>query len=123
MTPHQQVEIELTAYGLSLPETATAPGWGVTRALTVKGRSFAILGDKGEPINALTITVKLPISAGMVEHLAFMRPRSAWYQQHHWVIAHFGPGDDILAELETLRGWLKQSYVAMAPKRLGRLVG
>ena len=28
--------------------------------------------------------------------------------------------DDVLAEMATLKGWLKQSYVAVAPKTLGR---
>jgi hypothetical protein len=36
------------------------------------------------------------------------------------VTAHFGADDDVLAEMATLRGWLKQSYIAVAPKKLGR---
>ena len=36
--------------------------------------------------------------------------------------AHFGPDDDIAAELPTLRAWMKQSYIAMAPKKLARQV-
>ena len=28
----------------------------------------------------------------------------------------------VLAEMATLKGWLKQSYVAVAPKRLGKVV-
>jgi len=31
-------------------------------------------------------------------------------------------GDDIFAELDTLKAWMLQSYVAVAPKRLGKLV-
>jgi len=37
-------------------------------------------------------------------------------------MACFGPGDDVFAELDTLKAWMLQSYVAMAPKRLGKLV-
>jgi hypothetical protein len=119
-TPHQRAEAVLTAYGLTLPETDVAQGWNVTRTLRVKGRMFAIFGDKGEPADALTVIVKLPISVEMVQHLYFVRESRGWYKQHDWVIAHFGPHDDILAEIDTLEGWLKQSYEAMAPKRLGR---
>jgi hypothetical protein len=119
-TPHQQAEAELAAYGLTLPETDAAQGWSVTRTLRVKGRMFAIFGDKGEPADALTLIVKLPISVEMVQHLYYVRESRGWYKQHDWVIAHFGPNDDILAESDTLKGWLRQSYVAMAPKRLGR---
>ena len=51
-----------------------------------------------------------------------MRPARGWYKQHNWATAHFGPDDDILAEMDTLRGRLKQSYVAEPPKKLGRMV-
>jgi hypothetical protein len=121
-TPHQRAEAELCAYGLTLPETEVAAGWSVTRTLRVKGRMFAIFGDRNEPLDALTIVVKLPISVEMVRHLYFVRESRGWYRQHDWVISHFGPDDDILAEMDTLKGWLRQSYVAMAPRRLGRRV-
>ena len=121
-TPHQQAEAQLTAYGLSLPQTDAAPGWSVTRCLRVRGRMFAVFGDRAEPLDALTLTVKLPISYEMVQDLPFVRQRPGWYRQHRWAIAHFGRDDDILAELDTLKGWLRQSYVAMAPKALVRLL-
>lgn len=121
-TPHEQAEAELTAYGLTLPETDAAPGWTVTRCLRVRGKMFAVFGDKGEPLDALTFIVKLPISYEMIQDLPFVRGGSPWYRQNKWAIAHFGPEDDILAELDTLKGWLRQSYVAMAPRALGRLL-
>lgn len=121
-TPHQRAEAELTAFGLSLPETDVAPGWGVTRYMRVRGKGFAVFGDKDEPLDELTLTVKLPISADMVADLYYVRESKGWYKQHNWVIAHFNPEDDILVELDTLKAWMKQSYVAMAPRRLGRMI-
>jgi len=121
-TRHQQAEAELTAYGLSLPETDLAPGWTDTRYLRVRRKGFAVFGDKGEAHDALTVTLKLPISYEMIQDLPFVRQGSPWYRQNRWAIAHFGPDDDILAELDTLRGWMRQSYVAMAPKALIRLL-
>lgn len=122
MTPHEQAEAELTTYGLTFPEAEVGPGWNLTRVMRIRGRMFAIFGDKGEPLDALTITVKLPVSFEMVQDLYFVRESRGWYRQHQWAIAHFGADDDVLAELPTLKGWLKQSYVAVAPKRLGRQV-
>ncbi len=119
-TPHQRAEAELTAYGLTFPETTAGPGWTTTRALYVRKKMFAVFGATGEALDALTLLMKLPISAEMAEGLPWVRPAKGWYKQHNWVTAHFGPDDDVLAELETLRGWLKQSYVAVAPKKLGR---
>jgi len=119
-TPHQRAEAALTAYGLSFPETTSGPGWQTTRALYVRKKMFCVFGAKGELLNALTLIMKLPISAEMAEELPFVRPAKGWYKQHKWVTAHFGADDDPLAEMETLRGWLKQSYIAVAPKTLGR---
>jgi hypothetical protein len=129
-TPHQRAEAELTKFGLALPETDAAPGWKATRCLRVKGKMFAVFGEPhdmpghkdNKQAEGLTIIVKLPISAEMVGQLYFVREGSGWYKQHNWVIAHFDPEDDILAEMETLKAWLIQSYCAMAPKKLARLV-
>ncbi|MGE0742689.1 MAG: MmcQ/YjbR family DNA-binding protein [Hyphomonadaceae bacterium] len=122
LTPHQRAETELTAYGLSFPETNAGPGWQTTRALYVRKKMFCVFGEKGEPLDALTLIMKLPISAEMAEELPFVRPARGWYKQHNWVTAHFDPEDDVMAEMATLRGWLKQSYIAVAPKRLGRIL-
>ena len=123
MTPHQRAEAELTSYGLSFPETTTGPAWPPTRGLYVRKKMFCVFGEKAQPLDALTILSKLPISAEMAEELDFVRPAKGWFKQHNWVTAHFGTGDDVLAEMTTLKGWLKQSYVAVAPKTLGRMIG
>jgi hypothetical protein len=119
-TPHQHAEAELTAYGLTLPETTRSQGWATLRAIDVRKKTFMLFGEKGQPPDALTIVMKLPISAEMAEGLPFVRPARGWYKQHNWVTAHFGLDDDILSEMQTLKGWLKQSYIAVAPKRLAR---
>src|SRR5262245_258213 len=121
-TPHHRAELELTKYGLTFPETSLGPGWDVTRALYMRKKMFAVFGAKGEALNALTIIMKLPISAEMAQELPFVLPSKGWFKQHNWIRAHFGPDDEILAEMDTLKGWLKQSYVAVAPKKLGKMV-
>jgi hypothetical protein len=121
-TPHQKVEAELTKFGLTLPETDAAPGWPPTRALRVRGKMFFVFGDRKEPEGALTMIMKLPVSAEMVQDLYFVRESKGWFKQHDWVIARFEADDDILAEMETLKAWMIQSYCAMAPKKLARLV-
>lgn len=121
-TPHQQAEAELTEYGLSLPETEVGPGWPPTRCLKVRGKMFYVFGDRKEPEGALTLIMKLPISAEMVQDLYYVRESKGWFKQHDWVIAHFGPEDDILTEMDTLKAWLIQSYCAMAPKKLAKMV-
>ncbi|MBK6704653.1 MAG: MmcQ/YjbR family DNA-binding protein [Caulobacteraceae bacterium] len=119
-TPHQRTEAELTAYGFTFPETNAGPAWQTTRGLYVRKKMFAVFGEKAQPLNELTMIMKLPISAEMAAELPFVRPARGWYKQHNWVTAYFGAGDDVLAEMDTLRGWLKQSYIAVAPKTLGK---
>lgn len=121
-TPHEKAEAQLTQYGLTLPETDAAPGWKTTRCLRVRGKMFCVFGPGDTRRDELTIFVKLPISAQMVQDLPFVRESKGWYKQHDWVIAHFDADDDILAEMDTLRGWLLQSYRAMAPKKLAKLI-
>jgi hypothetical protein len=121
-TPHQRAEDDLTAYGLTFPETTSGPAWIPARGLYVRKKMFCVFGARGEALDALTIIMKLPISAEMAEELDFVRPAKGWFKQHNWVTAHFGPDDDALAEMATLKGWLKQSYIAVAPKKLGRLL-
>ena len=122
-TPHQKAEAELTAYALGLPETDLVPGWGPTRYLRVRRKGFCIFGDRDQGPDALTIILKLPVAAEMVQQLYYVREASGWFRQHNWIIARFDAEDDILAELDTLKAWVKQSYVAVAPKTLARLVG
>lgn len=123
--PCRRAEAELLTYGLSLPETDLAPpGRDLEsfRYLRVAGKGFTVLGERDERPDELTLTVKLPISAEMVADLPFVRESTGWYRRHNWVIAHFGPDDDVLAELGTLKAWMLQSYMAVAPRRLARQV-
>lgn len=121
-TPHQRAEAELIAYGLSLPETDVVP-WATadSRYMRVKGKGFAVFGHEAQA-DELRIVLKLPVSYEMIQDLPFVRPSRGWNHQHKWASVVFGTGDDPLSELETLKAWMRQSYVAMAPKKLGRLV-
>lgn len=125
LTPYGQAEAELLAYGLSLPETDLAPprrDADPFRYLRVAGKGFAWFGGRDEHPDELILTVKLPISAEMVAGLPFVQESSGWHKRNNWVTARFGPEDDALAEMETLKAWMRQSYLAVAPRRLARQV-
>ena len=126
LTPHQRTEKELTAFGLALPETDVAPGWATTRCLRVRGKMFCVFGAERHKADIkpdkLSIIMKLPVSAEMVQELYFVKESTGWYKQHDWIIAQFDAEDDILAEIETLKAWMIQRYCAMAPKKLAKQV-
>lgn len=123
-TPHQRAEEELTQFALSLPDTDVVPGWSKdddrTRYLRVRKKGFGFFGEKGEMEDTFSMTVKLPMAYEMVVDLPFVKEGSPWYRRNKWITAYFGPDDDVFAELETLKGWLIQSYAAVAPKKLGQ---
>ncbi len=121
LTAHQKAEEELIAFGLALPETSTGPGWPPTRALYFRRKMFFVFGDRKEPPGALTMIMKLPISAEMVQDLYFVRESRGWFRQHDWVIVRFEADDDITSEIPTLKAWMIQSYCAIAPKKFARL--
>jgi len=122
MTALHKAEAELIAFGLAMPETTIGPGWATTCVLKVRGKMFFVFSDgKGAPAE-LKLTMKLPVSVDMVQDLYFVQESTGWYRQHDWVTARFSADDDIAAEIPTLKGWMTQSYCAMAPKRLARLV-
>ena len=121
-TAVEKAELALTAFGLAMPETSVGPGWPPTRALYFRKKMFFVFGDRKEPPGHLTMIMKLPVSAEMVQDLYFVRESKGWFRQHDWVIARFGPDDDIAAEMPTLKAWMTQSYCGIAPKKFARLV-
>jgi len=121
-SPVERAEAELTAFGLTLPETSAAPGWPPTRALYFRKKMFFVFGDRKEMPGHLTMIMKLPISAEMIRDLYFVQESKGWFLQHNWVIVRFGPDDDIMAEMDALKGWMVQSFCAIAPKRVAREV-
>ena len=120
--PHKQAEKKLTEFGLTLPETSVGPGWPPTRALYMRKKMFCVFGDRGEKPHEFRMIVKLPVAAEMVQDLWFVQESKGWFKQHNWVRAYFGPDDDVIAELPTLKAWITQSYCAIAPKKLAKLV-
>ncbi len=79
----------------------------MTPTLRVWTRSFVVFDETSEPDDALTLIIKLPISAPVMQDLSFSRESKGCYKQHDWVIAYFGLQDDVVDEIATLRCWLK----------------
>src|SRR5215216_3588107 len=102
----------LREQGLSYPETIEDFPWG-ERVLKVAGKVFLFLSLTGDE---LSLSVKLPYSAGPARDLPYAKPTGYGLGKSGWITARFAPGDDV--PLETLRQWLLESYYAVAPKRV-----
>ncbi len=102
----------LRAFALRLPEAHEDFPWG-ERVVKVRKKVFVFLGrdDAAE----LAFSVKLPLTGPDVLELPFARPTGYGLGKSGWVSLRFGgdelPGDDLL------RGWILESYRAVAPKR------
>lgn len=110
----KQAEQRLIRFALTYPEAVLEHPWGHD-AVKVKGRMFAIFGGAENP-KEFSMTVKLPISAEMALTLPWVEPTGYGLGRSGWVTARLKPGADV--EIDTLKGWIGQSYRAVAPKTL-----
>lgn len=114
--PDPRVEAACDAmrgFGLSLPETREDFPWGES-ALKVRKKVFVFLGHGGGA--QLGFSVKLPRSGEDVLCMPFASPTGYGLGRSGWVSFRFAP--DALPAEEDLRGWVEESYRAVAPKTL-----
>jgi len=105
----------LREYALSLPEATEDFPWG-ERVAKVKGKVFVFLGTDPVPGGPMGLSVKLPESGQDALDLPFAKPTGYGLGKSGWVSATFGAKDR--PPLEILRGWIKESYCAVAPRKL-----
>ncbi len=102
----------MRAFGLSLPETREDFPWGES-ALKVRKKVFVFLGGGGPHLG---FSVKLPASGEDVLCMPFARPTGYGLGKSGWVSFRFEA--DALPGADDLRGWVEESYRAVAPKAL-----
>lgn len=107
----------LRRHGLGLPEAVEEFPWGHS-ALKVRGKTFVFLNQSEEE---LSLSVKLPASRDFALIFDWAEPTGYGLGRSGWVSARFGPDDE--PDLELLERWIVESYKAIAPKKLGRMVG
>lgn len=116
-TPTNPDEAALRELGLGFPETTEDFPWG-HRALKVKGKAFVFMGtgkEAGADHDDFFISCKLPDSAPMALTIPGVKPTGYGLGKAGWVSARFRPGK---APVAMLKEWLRESYCAVAPKKL-----
>jgi predicted DNA-binding protein (MmcQ/YjbR family) len=110
----QSLERELRDFAMTYPEAHEDNPWGHS-AIKVKGKTFVFLGgEKNE--EELSLSVKLPQSRDMAADLPFAEPTGYGLGKSGWVTARFTSVGKV--PLELLKGWIDESYRAIAPKKL-----
>src|SRR5947209_963053 len=105
----------LREYALSFPGATEDFPWG-ERVAKVKGKVFVFLGADPVPGGPIGFSVKLPASEQDALDLPFTKPTGYGLGKSGWVSATFETKDDL--PLEILKGWIRESYCAVAPRKL-----
>lgn len=111
----KQAEQRLIKFALTYPEAVLEHPWGHD-AVKVKGKMFATFGGEANDPKEFSLTVKLPVSAEMALTLPWVEKTGYGLGKSGWVTARLEAGGDF--DLETMKGWIDQSYRAVAPKSL-----
>ena len=111
---------KLRVYGLTLPDATEDHPWGHI-ALKVRKKAFVFLSGAEFHDGKLSITVKLPRTGDMVKDTLKNAEASGYgLGKSGWVTARYAPSDKI--DIAMLKDWIAESYVAIAPKKLGALI-
>lgn len=106
---------KLRAYALTYPESHEDRPWDHI-AVKVRKKAFVFLSGEELHEGKLGMTVKLPVSAEMIVTLPYVEPAGYGLGKSGWVTMRLGSKDPV--DLEMFKGWIDQSYRAIAPKTL-----
>ena len=111
----KRAEHELIVFAGAFPQAWEDHPWEHT-VFKVGKKVFVFFGGAAAPPGELSLTVKLPISYEMALTLPYMSPAGHGLWKGGWAALRQRDGDEI--DLATLRGWIDQSYRAVATKKL-----
>lgn len=114
---HRRHEKLLTKLALEYPGAHEEFPWG-EKVIKVKGKIFFFVGIN--KAGGLGMTVKLPHSRGDALDCPFAKPTGYNLGKSGWVTASFQPNDSVPVDM--LVHWLDESYRAVAPKKLVKLL-
>ena len=104
----------LRGFALALPESTEEFPWGEA-VYKVRGKVFVFTAADDD---VFSLSVKLPRSCEFALDREFVEPTGYGLGRSGWVTATFERGDDI--PFDYLEAWVRESYLAVAPKRLAQ---
>ncbi len=115
LTPEQAArEAQLVALALALPEAYEENPWG-HRAFKVRKKVFVFVGTDERGVG---VSLKLPESGLLALEEPNAVPTGYGLGKSGWVSIQWEPGQEL--PLDRIDGWIRESYRAIAPKKLAR---
>lgn len=115
----KEAERRLIAFAARFPGAWEDHPWDHT-VMKVGTKIFVFFGGAAAPEHQLSVTVKLPISYEMALTLPYMKPAGHGLWKGGWAQLTQETGEAF--DLATIEGWIVQSYGAVAPKKLAKLL-
>jgi predicted DNA-binding protein (MmcQ/YjbR family) len=113
----RRAEKRLIKYALAFPEAWEDHPWGENVAKVGK-KVFVFLGTPEQ--EDMAVCTKLPDSGDFALTFPFTEPAGYGLGKAGWVLARFGPTDKVPVDM--LEDWIDESYRAVAPKKLVKLL-
>jgi predicted DNA-binding protein (MmcQ/YjbR family) len=117
MADLRKVHRDLLKHALSFPEAYEDHPWDETVA-KVNKKIFVFFGMPNK--DEIGIGVKLPMEGEFARSLPYCEPSGYGLGKAGWVHARFAPHDQIPVDM--LKDWIDESYRAVAPKKLIKLL-
>jgi predicted DNA-binding protein (MmcQ/YjbR family) len=115
-SPAQPAAAELRRYALSFPEASEEFPWGES-AFKVKGKVFVFLYAHADGLN---VSLKLPQSNATALDRPFAEPTGYGLGKSGWVTSKFERDERV--PVDVLMPWIEESYRAVAPKSLVKVL-
>jgi len=104
---------DIKAWALSFPGAHEDHPWGES-VVKVDGKVFVFLGMGPDPDGKIGFSVKLPTRAVDVLELPYCTPTGYGLGKAGWVSVQATPDQ---LDLGTVKGWVEESYRAVAKKK------
>jgi len=115
----KKLSAALLAHALSLPEAWEDHPWGENVAKVGK-KVFVFFGVPDARGEQLIVCVKLPRSGVSALDLGYCEPAGYGLGKSGWIAARIGKSDAV--DVAVVKGWIEESYRAVAPKKLVALL-
>ena len=112
----QRIETAIASLASAFPEVLEETPWG-HRAFKVRAKTFLFLSSSGTEVS---LSVKLPQTEDDALALVFTEPTHYGLGKSGWVTAHLTDTEGMTLDL--VASWLRESYLAIAPKKLSALL-